>query len=438
MRRHFFVAIAASLAIFAVSLVGYQWIDQPTTLRVAVGPLGSEDTRLVAAMGQYLVREHASLRIKLVMTDGAADNAGALDAGRADLAVVRTDVALPVKGQTVAILHRDAAVLMTLPDHGITGVAQLKDHTVGVVRNLPANQRLLERVLAHHDVPAGSVPIVPLSSPSEVGEALRLRRIDAALVVGTLAGRSMMEAVTAAAQAGGGSVSFIPIGEANAIAQRSPLFEAAEVVRGTFGGTPPKPAETFATLGVSTRLVASAKLDDATVSELTRLVFLMRPAISGEVPLANRIEGPNTSKSSSLPNHPGAAAYYEGEVQTFIERYSDWFYFVVMLLSVVGSGVAGVASNAANRSRARNIALLSQLLGIVRTAREAGSEDELDALEREADDILAQALAKAGSGGIDNAGVAAFTLGLDQARRAIAERRVVLLAHRPSLALAAE
>jgi hypothetical protein len=52
------------------------------------------------------------------------------------------------------------------------------------------------------------------------------------------------------------------------------------------------------------------------------------------------------------------------------------------------------------------------------------------------------ALAKAGSGGIDNAGVAAFTLGLDQARRAIGERRRILLAQggaeAPELAQAAE
>jgi hypothetical protein len=109
-----------------------------------------------------------------------------------------------------------------------------------------------------------------------------------------------------------------------------------------------------------------------------------------------------------------------------------------MLLSILGSGVATVASNAAGRARARHIALLSELLAIVRTARDAHTEDELEALEREADVILGTALAKAGGGGLDNAGVAAFTLGLDQARRAIAERRKIVLALRPPLSQAAE
>lgn len=438
MRRYFFIAVAGSLAILALGLLGYQWVEQPTTLRIAVGPLGSEDTRLVAAMGQYLVREHASVRLKLVMTEGSAESATALDADRADLAIVRTDDGLPVKGQTVAIMHRDAALLMTSPHTGITGVGELRGRTVGVVRNIAANRLLFERVLAQYDLAADQVTLVPLAGPSEIADALRTGRIDAVLTVATLAGRSMMEAVNAAAQAGQGSIVFLPIGEANVIAQRSPLFDAAEVVRGAFGGTPPRPVETFTTLATTTRLVALSKLDEATISELTRQLFLMRPAIAGEVPLANRIEAPNTSKSASLPNHPGATAYYDGEIQSFVERYSDWFYLIVMLLSVLGSGVAGVASNAATRARARNIALLTELLAIVRTARDVATEEELDALEREADDILAQALAKAGGGGLDNAGVAAFTLGLDQARRSIAERRKVLIAHPQPLSLAAE
>lgn len=438
MRRHHFVTIAAALASLSVALIAYQWLEQPTVLRIAVGPLGSEDTRLVTAMSQYLAREQASVRLKLLLTEEVGDSAEALDDDRADLAIVRTDVAMPVKGQTVAILHRDAAVLMTLPETGIAAVNDLKDRSVGIVRPVGPNKRLLDRVLAQYGVPEESVTAVPLAAPGEAGEALRTRRVDAVLYVGTLAERSMNETVSAVAQAGGGSVVFLRIGEADAIAQRSPMFEAAELVRGTFGGTPPRPAETLTTLGVGTRLVAHSQLGDGTVAEITRQLFLMRPAIAGEVPLANRIEAPSISKSSSLPTHPGAAAFYEGEVQTFFERYADWLYIGIMLLSILGSGMATIASSAAGRARARHIALLSELLAIVRTARDAETEDDLDALEREADDILGTALAKAGGGGLDNAGVAAFTLGLDQARRAIAERRKVILAHRPPLAQAAE
>jgi hypothetical protein len=125
-------------------------------------------------------------------------------------------------------------------------------------------------------------------------------------------------------------------------------------------------------------------------------------------------------------------------VQTFFERFGDWFYLGVMALSILGSGLAAMASSAAGRSRARNMALLSDLLAIVRAAHTVEGEAELHRLEQRADEILAAALAKAGSGDIDNAGVAAFTLGLDQARRAIVERRQGLMSHRPALSQAAE
>jgi TRAP transporter TAXI family solute receptor len=437
MHRTLFTMLAAVLALVGVGLVGWQWLGQATTLRVAVGPLTGEDTRLVAAITQYLTRERASVRLKLVLTEGVAGSAEAIADDKADLAVVRSDVAMPSKAQTLAIMHRDAAVLMTTEGAGVAKIGDLQGKTIGIVRNMPANERLLETALAHYEIPRNEVETVFLTAPAEVEAALQARRVAAVLVVGTQSGRTMTETIAAVAKAGGGPPVFIPVGEADAIAQRFPTLESVDVVRGAFGGTPPRPAESLKTIGVSHRLVGLASLDENKVAELTRLIFAMRPAISAEVPLANRIEGPDTSKSSSLPVHPGASAYYEGEVQTFFERYGDWFYLVVMVGSIIGSAIAGVASSAARRSQARDLARMNELLEIVHKAREAHSAEELDALERDVDDILGAALLKAGAGRLEGSSVAAFTLGLDQARRAIAERRaMVTLA--PRLSHAAE
>ena len=125
MRRPFLIALTISFAVLAAGLVLYQWSLLPTTLKVAVGPVGSENTRLVVALSQYLTRERAPIRLRLVLTESAAASAQALEDERADLAVVRTDVAMPVKGQTVAIKHRDAALLITTPLSGISQVSGL-------------------------------------------------------------------------------------------------------------------------------------------------------------------------------------------------------------------------------------------------------------------------------------------------------------------------
>ena len=193
------------------------------------------------------------------------------------------------------------------------------------------------------------------------------------------------------------------------------------------------------TLGVNHVLVAATSLPDGRVSELTKLLFTLRPVIARDIPLANRIEAPGLERGpSTLTVHPGANAYYENEVETFFDRYSDWIYLGLFGLSIVGSGFAGLASRAAARRRAEALSLVDQLLDIVRRARSAEREAQLEALEAEADDILHAALGQAGRSAIDEVGLSAFTLGLEQARHAIADRRQVLAHHRPVLAQAAE
>jgi TRAP transporter TAXI family solute receptor len=438
MRRPVLIAIAAFLALVGLGLFAVQWISAPTTLRIAVGPMSSEDMRLVVAATHHLAREREPIRLKLVLTDGVAASAAAVDDDKADLGIVRTDVAMPLRGQTVAIMHRDAAILMTTPTSGISKVSGLWGRNVGIVRKTPANQRLLETVLAQYEVPKDSVPVVMLGSPQAVEEGLSGKRFDAVLVVGPVTGALVTDTVAAVARAGAGPPVFIPISEADAISQRSPVFEELEVVRGTFGGTPPRPPDTMETIGVSHRLVAQVGLDEGTVSELTRLLFQMRPTLARDAPLANSLEAPETAKGSALPVHPGSAAYYEGEVQTFFERYGDWFYLGVMVLSIAGSALAGLASAASGRSRSRTMALLDELLGIIHKARAAGNEEELQSLEAQADEVLATALGKAGRDGVDQTVMVALFLGLDQARRAIHEQRLILEARDPALHEAAE
>ena len=432
MRRSTSLMLAAALLAFAAGLVAWRLATAPTVLRVAVGPASGEDARLIGAAAAYLAREHEGLRLKVVSVEGEAQAAQAVDDGRADLAVVRTDVGMPAKAQSVAIMHRDAAVLVAPADRGIASVADLRGRSVGVVRRMPANARILNLLLTYYDLPAEAVRIVTLDGAGEVEGAFRAGRIDAALAVGTVSGRTVTETVAAAAMAGAGvPPSFVPVGEADAIAQRSQLYEPVDLVRGAFGGSPPRPAESVKTLGVNHRLVAATALEDGVVSELTRLLFTMRPLIAREVALASRIEAPETSRSSSLPVHPGANAYYENEVQTFFDRYSDALYLGAMVVSVLGSAAAGLVSRGAAKRRARILGLLDRLIAIVAGARAATAVADLDELDAEVDDILRIALGQAGTGRLDGDGIAAFRLGLDQARHAIGQRRSELGPARP-------
>ena len=138
----------------------------------------------------------------------------------------------------------------------LRAIDDLSGHKVGILQAAPAglvdNQLLLDTALAQYDVPSASVGRISLTL-AELSRAVENKEIDAVLAVGVPGSDGLTEAVNTVAVAGHGQPVFLPIAEAKAIAQRSPAFEGAELMRGAFGGAQPKPAEDFVTLGVSTR-----------------------------------------------------------------------------------------------------------------------------------------------------------------------------------------
>ena len=220
---------------------------------------------------------------------------------------------------------------------------------------------------------------------------------------------------------------LIPISESEAIAQRLPAYKSTQILAGAFGGTPPRPAESIETIGFSHYVVVRTSLDDQTAGDLARLLFAIRSSLAAEFPAIARIEAPSTDKDAAVPVHPGAAAYFDGTQKNFFDRYSDYFYLAVMLISILGSAAAGLVTYSNSANRLSNKLLLNRLLAMVKAAHGSQTEVELNALQDEADEILATTIAQAADDRVSQAGLSAFTLALDQARQAIAARRAALL-----------
>jgi TRAP-type uncharacterized transport system substrate-binding protein len=424
MRRTVLIAIAGCLATAAiVALAGY-FYERPTSLKVAV-TRDTDDFRLMTAIAHVFGKERESIRFKVDPVNDAAASAAALEDGQADLAVVRSDIAVPPSGQTLVILHRNAAVLMVPAGSPITRITDLRGHKIGIVRGPSSgsgNLHLLETVLAQYDIGPDMIEPVNLRG-FEVFTAVEQKLVDAVMIVGIPGEARLNDAVSAVAQAGKGAPVFLPVQEAKAIAQRTPRLESMDVVRGAFGGDPPKPAANFETVGVTVRLVARSTLSNNIASDITKSLFADRLSIAQREPLASRIEAPSTDKGAALPTHPGTAAYIDGEEQTFFEKYSDFIYIGAMLLSVIGSAAAALASRLKADSTHEVDNMMGRLLAILKAARSAERLEELDGLEHESDEILISALAhhslnKAGSSQIDT-----LSLALEQARLAIRDRR---------------
>jgi hypothetical protein len=138
------------------------------------------------------------------------------------------------------------------------------------------------------------------------------------------------------------------------------------------------------------------------------------------VPIAARIVAPATDKGAVLPIHPGALAFLDDESESFFEKYSDAFYIGAMVISVLGSALAAVASRLSKLHREGACEQITRLIEIMNEARDASHIERLQALDKEADVILAQSL-QPGFKQVPDLG----TLGLiiDQVRHAINARR---------------
>ena len=440
MQRTLLVSLAGGLAALTlISLTSFLY-NRPTVLRVAVAR-ESEDARLLAGIQQAFAKDGKDIRLKINPVADAVESAAALESGKADLAVVRSDIAMPPSGQTLVILHRNAAVLMATAAAKIDKIGGLRGHKVGVLRAVATGQgnlNLLDTVLAQYDVPPESVEKIPLTL-AELPQAIRTGAIDALLTVGIPGAGGAGDAVGAFTQNSEGPPTFIAISEAGALSQRSPAYEAVEVLAGSFGGSPPRPARTFNTLGVTSRLVAHNKMSEATAADLTRYLFAERPVVAQTVPLANRMEAPAAEKGQTFPVHPGTLAYLDGEEQTFLEKNSDYIYLGAMMLSVLGSAAAAFASRMGAQGHAQLEGHLENLLNLMTAAREAPDADTLDEIEAEAGRVLIAALSKGTVRGLDGHRASAFTLALDHLRASIAVRRREMAGRVPGrLALAGE
>src|SRR6195952_3577443 len=338
-RKMLLITLAGTLALVGAISSAYYFAIRPVTLRIAVGPQNSDDLKVVQTLTHSFAHSH--VRLRPLQTDGAAASATALAEGKADLAIIRGDLDVPKNVQAVATLRKNVAVLWVPPAAKgkkaapkITKIQQLAGRRIGVVGRTPANLNLLKIILRQYGVDDAKIEIVQFPA-NEAAEAIRNQKADAYLAAGPVNSKITTDAINASTREGT-SPKFLAVDAAAAISQDFPAYEAAETPAGAFGGAPARPEDEVKTISFSHHIAARKGLSEATVAAFTRQLFSVRQALLTEFPLAAKIETPDTDKDAVIPAHPGAAAYVDGEEKTFLERYSDYIWFGLMGLSLLG------------------------------------------------------------------------------------------------------
>jgi TRAP transporter TAXI family solute receptor len=429
------LVLAACLLVFAAAVGGAFLVLRPATLRIAVGPAGSDDLKLVQALAQSFANDGSSVRLSVIATAGPVDSIAALKAGKADLAVARTDEELPEGTESVAILRKNLVVLWAAAGAArkaprkaakskIRAIGDLPGHRVGVVGRTEVNPKLLRVILKESGVDPAKVEISQFNI-DQLAEMVRDPAIDAFMTVGPLDSKITLDAIIATARIRG-EPNFLPIDVSEAIAARHPLYLSEEIPASSFTASPARPDDTVETVGVNHLIVTPKTQSESAIATFTRQLFAARPSLAKEMPNALKIEKPDTDKDAALPAHRGAAAYIDGNEKSFMDKYSDYIWGAVLLLSVLGSGSAGLRHYLKRDERKLNTLHRDKLLATICLARKTASLEELEALQAEADDILRETLECYDDGAIEESDLAAFSLVLHQFHHAVEERRAAL------------
>ena len=148
--------------------------------------------------------------------------------------------------------------------------------------------------------------------------------------------------------------------------------------------------------------------------------------LAAEIASAAKIEKPDTDKDAAVTVHPGAAAYLDGDLKTFFDRYSDLLYWGLMAMSVVGSAFAGLLSYSKADDRVRKLHALEKLLEIAKSARVADSVKALDDLQAGIDDIQASMIHEVEASTLDETAMMAYAMSIERAQLAVSDRRTAL------------
>jgi TRAP transporter TAXI family solute receptor len=380
------VLLAAGVGLFA-----YRYLTRPVTLTVAAGSIDGDAVRVMSAIASKLASNNSHVRLKVMDAENALGAAQALSSGRADLAIVRSDLGELSSARTVALLTYTVVLLIAPVGSPVKAVEDLKGRTLGVVGGL-TNRPVAEMLINWFDLGRSRMQIKDLL-PDEVRSALQSKQIHALLVVMPISERYISNLRALAPSEGKRHPILIAIDSAEAIAAVAKGYESYELPKGTFRGSPAIPDDDLTTLRVPVHLVAKSSLENDTVTALTKAVMELRRELITEFPLATHIAAPATDKDASIPIHPGAKSYFEGEEKTVFDKYGDQFFYGTLILGSLTSVVAAVWKFVIGGSQTPAGRLVDRLNDLTARIRSAKNDEELEAIEDEINAILRAELA---------------------------------------------
>ena len=387
------VLLAGVFCIFAgAGLIAYRFYQRPVTLTVAVGSLDGEAKQVASLIAGRLATIESPVRLKVVNSGSVLDAAKAFASGQADLAVVRADVGDLSQARTIAITAHGVVMIVAPPGSSITSIAKLRDHTVGVVGG-EINHGVVEVLKKEYDLGRANVTFKDIA-PMDVRRAVQTKEVAALLLVMPLTDRYLSFVKGLFREGANSQPVLIPIDSAGAIADVKGPYESFDIPKGTLRGAPPVPDDDVTTLRVGYYLVANRHLNATVAADLARRIMAVRRDLVGEEPLLSGLAAPELDADAYLSVHPGAAAFFNGTQESFMDRYGNAIYLTPMALGALASIFAAGWRFLGVRASETAHPTLDEFCVLPGRIRSVDDESQLRQIEDEVDGILRAQLAR--------------------------------------------
>jgi TRAP transporter TAXI family solute receptor len=384
----FGLAVLASTA----GLLAWRFYNKPTTFSVATGSVDGEALKVVSAIASRLAATNAKVRLKVADTGTAVEAAKAFADGKVDLAVVRADASGLSEARTVVTLTNGVAMILVPANSGIDSIEKLRGKTVGVVAG-DVNASLVQALDREYDFTGNKIHFKNLPF-TEVADALKAKQVSAILIVLPVTTRYVAMARAFFGTGPKQHPGIIGIDSAGAIAVAAPAYESYDLPKGSLRGSPPVPDDDLTTLRVPVYLVAKKSLGDDQVIALTKSVIDTRRELVSTLPILGQIASPSTDKDAFIPMHSGAATYFNGDEQSFLDEWGNALFYGPWLLGGLVSAILWGWKFAF--AKKPGTGPLRPLEALAPRIRGASTEDELAAIQEEIDAILLARLSRYG------------------------------------------
>lgn len=383
--------LAGIFTVLALAIALGLYLSMPTTLRIAVGPDGTEQTRFVLAVQRAMIDTRQPFRLHVRTVSSSSDASKLLDKHLVDLAVARSDDPTSNEGRSIAILQKRSIIVVVRKDSGITGVTDLHGRNVAVVGEADSSLPLIARIFAHYEIPPEEVKLKEMR-PADVASAMADGLLDAFILVidpNSRMPRRILAEITDKLKI---PLVFTGMPASEALAFRFRDLVSTEIPAGVFGGTPPRPDAAINTVAISYELIATERMSDTTATALTKSLLDLRTRLRRDQEMSFSIETPPVDEPRRFLPHDGTAALVNDDAETFLEKYSDQIWLALFALSIAGSSVTGFLGWATGRRRDDEQTFQALLPQLTERLAAADSLEAVDEVQRDFDALVVTTL----------------------------------------------